>query len=158
MQARHDSFVSFSDGKTIFNELLYLAEGLQHVQLQRSDSTESSDSGGIESDSTESSDSGGIEAVYGAMRRALHSYTDLFGLPGTFADTVSGKPPKGVSDSVLSGKKNSNSMVCDLQSAEFVEIAGGHCTGFVRCGALLPDAVLSSLDRLREKAAAAGAV
>lgn len=79
MQARDDGFVSFSDGKTMFSELLYLAEGTQHVLSHPS------------------------------------------------------------------------------HSAEFVEIAGGHLTGFLRCRSLLPGAVLASLDTLRKKTAAVAA-
>lgn len=38
-------------------------------------------------------------------------------------------------------------------AVEFVEVAGGHATGFKRCGGLLPPAVLRALARVELRSA-----
>lgn len=130
----------------MFNELLYLAEGIKDIHLHRSDSDDSFDGGGI-------------QAVYGAMKRALNSYTDLLNSTGSPSKKSSKKDLRtldvAASDRVLRSKKQAKAMASTVKSSEFVEIAGGHCTGFLRCNSLLPDAILTSLDRLRKKTAAA---
>lgn len=150
MQARDDGFVSFSDGKIMFSELLYLAEGVKDAGgLPRSDSFSSS----------ESSDSGRIQAMYGVVKRTLNSATDLLSATVTLSKKSSKKcensSEKVASDCTQQRKLQAKSMASMVKSAEFVELAGGHCTGFLRCNALLPDAIMKSLDRLRKKTAAA---
>jgi hypothetical protein len=156
MQARDDAFVSFSDGKKMFNELLYLAEGATDIPFDCCDSD------------SDSSDSGAIQAVYGAMKRALNSYTNM--LSSTNPPSKLQKLSKGFSKThelaVTDGaqrtstleqklKQHAKAIASDVRSAEFVEILGGHCTGFLWCNSVLPDAIIKSLDRLRKKTASA---
>lgn len=145
VQARNDNFVSFTDGKALFSELLYLAEGTKEVHLDRSDSSDSSESGAI-------------QAVYGAMKRALNSYTDLLSSSGPMTERKtrsSSHSCEAACDSAQQNRMSKTHFSTDVRSAEFVEIIGGHCTGFLMANHLLPNAVMSSLDRLRKKTASA---
>jgi hypothetical protein len=158
VQARDDAFVSFSDGKAMFSELLYLSEGIADVRLDNCDSD------------SDCSESGGIQAVYGAMRgameRAFSSYSDM--LTCTSPPSRPPKVSKRLSETdevtvrdktrrkragALMRKQQVKAAACAARSAELVEIVGGHCTGFLRCNSLLPDAILKSLERLRAKTA-----
>lgn len=143
MQARDDKFVSFTDGKALFNELLYLAESTKEVHLDRSDSSDSSESGAI-------------QAVYGVMKRAFKSYTEV--LPLRFSGNLAKRKNRsghGACDSVKQKAISATHIATDVKSAEFVEIIGGHCTGFLMANQILPNAVMSSLERLRKKTASA---
>ena len=55
------------------------------------------------------------------------------------------------SSEVASSTDDSSTAALDVQSSELRHISGGHCTGFVQAPRIMPDAVMTALERLRAK-------
>ena len=64
----------------------------------------------------------------------------------TLLHLVEGSVESTEGSSVGSGKVDS-----EVQSSKLVTISGGHCTGFLQALTLMPNAVLTALERLRAK-------
>lgn len=50
-----------------------------------------------------------------------------------------------------SSTQGSGAAAEDVQSSELVVISGGHCTGFLMAASIMPQAVLTAMQRLRAK-------